>query len=203
MLLGVDIHVFTDHKNLTFDTLKTQCVLRWHTNIEEFSPILHYIEGPCNILADNLSRIHCLVIPAQIPEGKKLVEPTEVSIEEEEEAYFLDQDYSGLYDEDVWECIECYLNLPDTPHPDENPLNYAHIRELQQPDQQLLALQVKHPDNYVNLQLDDNVDDIICDKKDPTQPNWKIALPEPMVVDTVKWFHQVMDILVKRDYKRH
>jgi hypothetical protein len=60
-------------------------------------------------------------------------------------------------------------------------------------DNQLLALQVKYPDNYVNLQLDDNVDDIIFYKKDPTQPNWKTALPETMVVvDTVKWFHQVM-----------
>jgi hypothetical protein len=192
MLLGANIHVFTDHKNLTFDKLKTQCVLRWHTKIEEFLPMLHYIEGPHNILADNLSRLLCLVTPAQIAEGKKLVEPTEVSIEEEDKAYFLDQEYSGLYDENVWECIECYLNLPGTPHPDENPLNYAHICEMQQQDEQLLALQVKHPDNYVNLQLDDNVNDIICYKKDPTQPNWKIALSESMVVDTVKWFHQVM-----------
>ncbi len=102
----------------------------------------------------------------------------------------MDQEYSGLYD--VWERIECYLNLPDNPHPDENPLNYAHIRELQQQDEQLLAVQVKYSDNYVNLQLDDNVDDIICYKKDPTQSNWKIVLPESMVVDTVKWFHQVM-----------
>jgi hypothetical protein len=57
----------------------------------------------------------------------------------------------------------------------------------------VLALQVTYPDNYVNLQLDDNVNGIICYKKDPTQPNWKIALSESMVVDTVKWFHQVME----------
>jgi hypothetical protein len=131
MFLGANIHVFTDHKNLTFDTLKTQCVLRLHTKIVECLPMLHYIEGPRNILANNLARLHHLVTPAQITEGKKLVEPAEVSIEEEDKAYFLDQEYSGLYDENVWECIECYLNLPDTPHPDENPLNYAHICELQ------------------------------------------------------------------------
>jgi hypothetical protein len=135
MLLGADIHVCTDHKNLMFDTLKTQHVLRWRTKIEEFSPMLHYIKGPHNIPADNLSRLHCLVTPAQIVEGKKLVESAVVSIEEEDKAYFLDQEYSGLHDEDVWECIECYLNLPDTPHPNENPLNYAHICELQQQDE--------------------------------------------------------------------
>ncbi len=75
MLLGANIHVFMDHKNLTFDTLKTQRVLCWRTKIEEFLPMLHYIEGPRNILANNLSRLHCLVTPAQIAEGKKLVEP--------------------------------------------------------------------------------------------------------------------------------
>jgi hypothetical protein len=178
MLLVADIHVFMDHKNLAFDTLKTQCELCWHTKVGEFSPILHYIEGPHNILADNLSRLHHLVTPAQIVEGKKLVEPAEVSNEEEDKASFLDQEYSGLYDEDIWECIECYLNLPDTPHPNENLFIYAQICELQRQDKQLLALQVKYPDNYVNLQLDDDLNDIICYKKDPTQPNRKIVLPE-------------------------
>ncbi len=110
MLLGVDIHVFTDHKNLTFDTLKTQRVLCWRTKIEEFLPMLHYIEAPRNILANNHSRLHCLLTLAQIAEGNNLVEPAEVSFEEEAEAYFLDQEYSGLYNEDVWECIECSLN---------------------------------------------------------------------------------------------
>jgi hypothetical protein len=113
MLLGANIHVFADHKNLTFDTLKMQCVLCWGTKIEEFLPMLHYIEGPRNILANNLSRLHHLVTPAQITEGKKLVEPAEVSIEEEDKAYFLDQEYSNLYDQNVWElsAISTYLTL--------------------------------------------------------------------------------------------
>jgi hypothetical protein len=87
--------------------------------IEVFLPMLHYIEGPCNILVINLSRLHHLVTPAQITEGEKLVEPAEVSNKVEDEAYFLNQEYSGLYNNKNWECIEYYLNLPDTPHPDE------------------------------------------------------------------------------------
>jgi hypothetical protein len=41
MLLGANIHVFTDYENLTFHTLKMQCLLCWHTTIEEFAPMLH------------------------------------------------------------------------------------------------------------------------------------------------------------------
>jgi hypothetical protein len=81
-------------------------------------------------------------------------------------------------------------------------LNYAHICELQQQGKQLLALQVAYPDNYVNLQLDDNVDHITCYEKDPTQPNWKIVLPKSMVFDTVNWFHQVMGHLGEKKLQK-
>jgi hypothetical protein len=68
-------------------------------------------------------------------------------LKKEDEVYFLDQQYSGLYDDKVWECIECYLNLPETSHLDKNQLNYVHFCELQQQNKQLLALQVNNSDN--------------------------------------------------------
>ncbi len=100
--------------------------------------MLHYISGPRNILAKNLSLLHWLVTLAQIVEGENLVEPAVVSNNEEDKAYFLDQEHSGLYDKKVWGCIECYLYLPKTSHPDQNPLNYSHICELQQQDKPVL-----------------------------------------------------------------
>ncbi len=77
-----------------FDTLKMQHLLCCVQKIEEFSPMLHYIKGPRNTLANNLSRLHHLITPAQIAEGKRLIEPAEVSNEEEDKSYFLDQEYS-------------------------------------------------------------------------------------------------------------
>ena len=191
MLLGAEIHVHTDHKNLTFDVLKTQRVLRWRTKIEEYSPFLHYIEGPKNILADNLSRLHRLTTPAQLAEGKKLIEPAAVTDDECEfdEAFLLD-----TYDPEILEVLECYLNLPEAQVPENNPLSYEYIAEQQQQDEKLQALRAKYPKNYFYKRLDDDVDEILCHVKDGHDYNtqWRIALPESMLDETVKWFHIVL-----------
>jgi hypothetical protein len=71
--------------------------------------------------------LHCLVTLAQIMEGKKLIEPAEVSNKERDEVSFLEQEYSCLYDDILWECIEYYLNLPEASNLYQNPLNYSHI----------------------------------------------------------------------------
>ena len=85
--------------------------MHWCNRVKEFSPTLHYIDGPCNKLADNLSRLHHLVTLAQIAEGKCLVEPTVIS-DNEDDMYFLTQEYSGYHKDDL--VIECYLNHLDT-----------------------------------------------------------------------------------------
>ena len=57
ILLGQNIIVHTDHKNLVYKHFNTERVMRWRLIIEEFGPDLRYIKGENNIVADALSRL--------------------------------------------------------------------------------------------------------------------------------------------------
>ena len=57
ILLGQQIIVYTDHKNLTCKSFNTERVLRWRLVLEEYGPELKYIKGEHNIVADALSRL--------------------------------------------------------------------------------------------------------------------------------------------------
>ena len=57
ILLGHQITVYTDHKNLTYKFLNTERVMRWRLILEEFGPELKYIKGENNVVADALSRL--------------------------------------------------------------------------------------------------------------------------------------------------
>ena len=57
ILLGHEIIVYTDHKNLVYKHFNTERVMRWRLLLEEFGPKLVYIKGQENIVADALSRM--------------------------------------------------------------------------------------------------------------------------------------------------
>ena len=55
ILLGHQITVYTDHKNLTYKIFNTERVMRWRLILEEFGPELKYIKGENKVVADALS----------------------------------------------------------------------------------------------------------------------------------------------------
>jgi len=57
ILLGQQIEVFTDHKNLVHNHFNTERVMRWRLLLEEFGPKLTCVKGANNIVADVLSRL--------------------------------------------------------------------------------------------------------------------------------------------------
>jgi len=56
-LLGQQIEVFTDHKNLVHKHFNAERVVRWRLLLEEFGPKLTHVKGANDIVADALSRL--------------------------------------------------------------------------------------------------------------------------------------------------
>jgi hypothetical protein len=114
MLLGADIHIYTDHRNLTYNTLSTQCVLHWRLFIEEFHPTFHYIKGVDNVVADALS---CLPIEALSEVG---MIQHDVDPEYNAEVFSIELDNEPI--------LECLLHHPHLPDEIVFPLDYPLLR---------------------------------------------------------------------------
>ena len=69
MLLDSEIHIHTDHKNLTFAKFNTQRVLRWQLYLEEYSSTMNYIKRQNNVIADAFSQLD-RIDDSQCLEGK-------------------------------------------------------------------------------------------------------------------------------------
>ncbi len=59
MLLGAELHVHTDHKNILSIGNSSQQQLCWISYIDEYGPEIHYVEGQHNVIADTFSRLLC------------------------------------------------------------------------------------------------------------------------------------------------
>ena len=58
ILLGQNVIIHTDHKNLLYDKSSSDRVLRWRLLVEEYAPTFLHIQGEKNVVADALSRLN-------------------------------------------------------------------------------------------------------------------------------------------------
>jgi hypothetical protein len=101
MFLGAELQIYTDHKNILSVGNSSERRLRWISYVDEYSPTIHYIESPCNVIADIFPRLLRKDVPSTLV-GKKAAHV--VSDSE------LKSLYLSLIDDE--EILECFLNLP-------------------------------------------------------------------------------------------
>ncbi len=70
MLLGAELHIYTDHKNILNVGDLSEQRLHWISYVDEYGPTIHYIEGPRNVIADTFSRLLRKDVPSTLV-GKK------------------------------------------------------------------------------------------------------------------------------------
>ena len=200
-LLGADITVYTDHKNLTFENLQTQRVIRWRLYLEEFGPKLKYIQGEKNVVADTLSRLDRKENISPIV-GKNDAPCSDIKDDALDNFYSVYDDseiaevfMSGMNPKDNLSNLvkehDCFLNLAET-ELDQHPLNLENIKELQDADEGLQKLKDKHPNLYFlkDINQTQNVLCYVRAGKDKDK-SWKIVLPDKLLKSTIKWFHIV------------
>jgi hypothetical protein len=190
MLLGAELHIHTEHKNILNIGDSSQRRLQWISYVNYDVTELHYVEGSANSVADTFSRLSQKDTPVSPAVGKK--QPAEHSINKDDvNETPLDNFFSWVDNREMFECFkclsdeECYLNLPDNMI-DTNLLDMENIKEQQGADDALLQHATKNADQYMRKCIG-TIDDILCYIKPGDPPNnWKIALPKSLLQPTIK-----------------
>ncbi len=154
MILGAELHILTDHKNILHIGDSSQHRLRWTSYVNEYGPELHYVEGSANIVADTFLHLAREDTPMPPMVGKKQPAAFISNPESDVEDTPLDNYFSWTDDQEMLQCFthlpdeECYLKLPGDLITD-NPLNIENIKENQDADDALQQQTEKYPDCFL------------------------------------------------------
>jgi len=166
-----DLHVYTDHHNLTFNTLMSQWVIHWH----QFQSHFHYIKGSSSTLADALSRL-----PAC--KGKtmdSMFDPSQCSPQERMSSF------TALVHN--YKLLQCMLNYPEIEMHEPFLLDYGYLSAAQSRDPQLT--QKKEQDSeYFNWLLVAPQLRLIDHRKEP-RDNPKICIPDVLLDKFIHFYH--------------
>jgi hypothetical protein len=197
MLYGAkELHVYTDHKNLTFHKLTTQRVMRWRMFLEDYAPIFHYIKGTDNTLADALSRLPI----AERQDNTGFRNPSDqykaidcahahaadhTKTSTSNETRFSSEQFYSMAIDDA-DLLDCFVHLP-TQQGNPFVVDYENIADAQGRDAELAALAQQHPQKFVKQLLAPDVN-VWCYIKAENAP-WKIYLPNELLEPSIRWYH--------------
>ena len=212
ILYGGVINVYTDHKNLTFNTLSAPRVMRWKLFLKQYDINLTYVPGKTNVLADCFLRLPRMDGPSPgknenkgTPiDFKKLVVPKDDedvfmssaspnfmsvchSIGEEAPALL-----PTICDNEDVDIIELFMNLPALSEMT-CPVTVANIQQHQAGDTNLVQQALVHFQHFPIKII--NGRNLICYRDDPNvtnQDDWKIYLPQTLVPDVIRWYHMIL-----------
>jgi hypothetical protein len=149
MLYGSkELKIVSNHNNITFSQLNTQCVLRWRLFLEEYNPILHYIKGESNTLANTLSRLPFFERQKQ---DKYIKNPNDQYKNRNSSL-----NDSSFYSMAIDDLFDCFVHLPDQAGIS-FVLDYETIANAQTRDTELQQLAQQEPMKYICQLLATNV----------------------------------------------
>ena len=95
----------TDHQNLTYNTIKSQRVLRWRLFLREYQPQFHYIKGTDNTIDNAFSRL-----PRWSGQRSTGPNPNELPSNQKSSSDDENTNFSIPCNDD--DMLECFLNHP-------------------------------------------------------------------------------------------
>ena len=215
MLMGSKLHVYTDHKNLTFKTFSVQRILRWRLFVDQFDCDIHYIPGHRNVLADCFSRLPQMEKPsAGVKElqGKgKLIDFNSIKLPQDNEEIIDGETFLNIAQQIVTGCTqatersldtnqnnetfyielrECLLNLPPLDVMD-NPITINNIVNHQSSDLSLLNKVITDSHDFRHEEIE-GYEVVHFRTFDEGSEIWKIVIPPTLLPQLLKWYHLVL-----------
>ena len=174
-LLGAEIEVCTDHKNLTYklSQFATQRVMRWRLLLEEYGAKFLYKSGPVNVVADALSRV-----PSKRVERESQEQPILNISDDPELAECL------FHDPEV---SDCFLEHPVFDEDGRVPFQFPSLQHYQEKSAELQSMPQVFPDRFVVKQFNDS--QLTCFRQNDAD---RIVLTQELLPKVIKFYHESM-----------
>ena len=175
ILLGQDLAVHTDHKNILYGNLSNDRIAHWRLLIEEFSPRIEHIAGKDNIVADALSRMEA--------NFKSEFSDTELGQVCAHAMSHSEQDYSYAVPKAKRKNLAKILHREHNMAEMDFPLSPETIRAEQQKDKKLLEA-FKEKKEHFSTEIVESSELILFKEK--------IYVPSTLTERVLAWYHEYL-----------